>query len=126
MTGSTISVVPGAFAAAGKLYGANHNAAASVVRPLAKALDSHWGCGGTDDSGHKWCDKYDPAAANAVATATAVVPSLGKLNGLLQVTCVHHANADNGSHYDPKPGNQTQSPPATARFDAPAFKGAYG
>ncbi|WP_067682352.1 deaminase domain-containing protein [Nocardia miyunensis] len=126
LTGSTISVVPGAFAAAGKLYSANHDAAASVVRSLAKVLDSHWGCGGTDDSGHKWCDKYDPAASNAVATATAVVNSLGKLNDLLQVTSVNHANADNGSHYDPKAGNQAQPPAATAHFDAPAFRGAYG
>jgi len=126
VTGSTISVLPGAFAAAGTLYGQNHDAAMSVVTTLAKVLDSQWGCGGTDDSGHKWCDKYDPAALNAVATATDVVNALGKLNDLLQVDSVNHANADNGSHFDPNASNQIQPPPPTAYVDAPAFKGAYG
>ncbi|MBU3066403.1 hypothetical protein KO481_33390 [Nocardia sp. NEAU-G5] len=126
MTGSAISVLPGAFAAAGKLYGQNHDAAKSVVTSLAKVLDSQWACGGTDNSGHAWCNKYDPAAFNAVATATAVVNSLGKLNDLLQADSVNHANADNGSHYEPNAANQIQPPPPTAHFDAPAFKGAYG
>ncbi|MGF6884851.1 hypothetical protein ABIA39_008657 [Nocardia sp. GAS34] len=126
MTGSAISVLPAAFAAAGTLYGQNHDAAVSVVTSLAKVLDSQWGCGGTDDSGHKWCDKYDPAAFNAIATATAAVNALGKLNDLLHVNSVNHANADNASHHTPNPANQLQPPPPTAHFDAPKFQGAYG
>ncbi|MCE5290255.1 MAG: hypothetical protein LLG14_13605 [Nocardiaceae bacterium] len=119
-----LAVDTAVFDAAAEMNKTAHDRALGVVRDLARALDAHWGCAGTDPYAHKWTTSYDPTAASAIKAATNLVNGFGKLHDLLAFTSVNHTNANRMASSPPQAALE---PPASIEgFGVPQFRGAYG
>lgn len=109
---------------AAKLQGTAQSSAQGVMTTLAGALDSNWGCAGTDSAGAEWAQSYDPAAFKAVAAGSGVVNAFGKMHDLLAFTALNHANTEKANKNPPEPPD---APPAQLPANTtPTFKGAFG
>jgi hypothetical protein len=119
-----ISMDPAVLTDAAVTYETARATADKVVDELAAALDSNWGCAGSDSAGATWAEGYDPAAYDAVAAGTVIVNAFAKMHDLLAVTAVNHVNTERANTNPPEP---PESPPAELpTVGAPAFKGAFG
>ncbi|GAB2656436.1 hypothetical protein GCM10027068_40440 [Prescottella soli] len=105
-------------------YETAHSSSQEVIDKLAAALDSNWGCAGSDSAGAAWAASYDPAAYDALAAGTTVANAFGKMHDLLAFTAVNHANTENANKNPPEPPD---GPPAQLpTSNSPTFNGAYG
>ncbi|CAM3783030.1 colicin E3/pyocin S6 family cytotoxin [Smaragdicoccus niigatensis] len=119
-----LTVDTAVFDSAAEMNKTAHDRAQKAVRDLARALDAHWGCAGTDPYAHKWTTNYDPAAASAIKAATDLVNGFGKLHDLLAFTSVNHTNANRLASSPPQAA--LEPPVSIEGFAIPRFRGAYG
>lgn len=126
MSPPTVDVSVGAFSDAGKSYLTGHDSLATAIDTLTGSLTDNWGAAGTDTSGKKWSDAFDPSAYNAVDFAAGMVNCLGQLHDLCLATSVNHANAEVDAGVKPNPADRIPLPAGTSHYNAPKFNGTYG